>query len=332
MLWTTILTMCLLSTIKTAHKQALSSGRVYKLKWRGYNPTPVQHLTGEDLQFVDFTAYNNQLTDQQWITFQAKERGLQRNAGHKETAREKSVWVRSYPSDTTAAALTAWIEAQLRFIRDVIQPQVRPRTSRVKKVRRDKLAYLWQHRRKRAIQIILNKSEYPETPPCPNNVNEVQSYYSDKCQGITSIDDAPLPPPWDDLLQSQESEFLPMSSPFTEDELRNVLDSLPHNKSSGSDGVMYETLKSTSLRQTLLPIFNTCLINKRVPKSWKGALIHRIPKKDNVPNDPSTWRDISLLPTIYKVFMKCVLSRILPWLVDANILSTKQKANIESKG
>ena len=38
------------------------------------------------------------------------------------------------------------------------------------------------------------------------------------------------------------------------------------------------------------------------------------------------------MPTIYKVFMKCILSRILPWLVDANILSTDHKAYIERQG
>ncbi|ROL44176.1 Histone H2B [Anabarilius grahami] len=66
--------------------------------------------------------------------------------------------------------------------------------------------------------------------------------------------------------------------------------------------------------------------SSKVPDSWKGALI--IPKKDNIPDDPSTWRDISLLPTIYKVFMKCILARVLPWLMKADILSTKQKAYI----
>ena len=30
--------------------------------------------------------------------------------------------------------------------------------------------------------------------------------------------------------------------------------------------------------------------------------------------------------------MKCVLRRILPWLVDANILSNEQKAYIERQG
>ena len=97
------------------------------------------------------------------------------------------------------------------------------------------------------------------------------------------------------------------------------------------DGVTYESLKATQ-PATLTSIFNTCLENNRVPESWKGALVHRIPKKDNIPDNPSTWRDISLLPTIYKVFMKCILSRVLPWLVDENILSPKQKAYINRQG
>ncbi len=105
---------------------------------------------------------------------------------------------------------------------------------------------------------------------------------------------------------------------------------LPNNKASGSDGVTYKMLKSgkSTLCPVLTNIFNICLENGKVPEAWKGALIHRIPKKDNIPDDPSTWRDISLLPTVYKVFMKCLLSRILPWLVETGTLSSKQKAYI----
>ena len=34
--------------------------------------------------------------------------------------------------------------------------------------------------------------------------------------------------------------------------------------------------------------------NEKIPLSWKGALIYRAPKKDNILDDPTTWRDISL--------------------------------------
>ena len=115
-------------------------------------------------------------------------------------------------------------------------------------------------------------------------------------------------------------------------EVETVLHTLPNNKACGIDGVTYENLKTAQICNTLTSIFNVCLENKKVPESWKGAGIYRIPKKDNVPNDPSTWRDISLLYIIYKVFMKCVLSRVLPWLVDNSILSPKQKAYINRQG
>ncbi|KAL2076732.1 hypothetical protein ACEWY4_027672 [Coilia grayii] len=239
--------------------------------------------------------------------------------------------VTTCPLHGTAEALSTWMEVQLCYLQDVIQPQLKTWTSRTKKISRDKLAYLWQHRRTKAINIILNNSVYPDAHPCPDNVQEVQSFYFNKCQACspTSIDDDLLPPPWANSLNLPEPNHPPVCSLFTEVELGKVLNSLPRHKSSGSDGVTYETLKSINWKDPFLPTFNTCLINRRVPKSWKGALIHRIPKKDNVPSDPCTWRDISFLPTIYKVFMKCILCRILPWLVDEYILSTKQKAYID---
>lgn len=80
--------------------------------------------------------------------------------------------VKSWPLHGTAAALSSWIEAQLCFLRNMIQPQFKSQPSRFKKMSRDKLSYLWQHRRKKAIKIII----------CAENVQEVQSFYFKKCQ------------------------------------------------------------------------------------------------------------------------------------------------------
>ncbi|KAK0144025.1 putative RNA-directed DNA polymerase from transposon X-element [Merluccius polli] len=129
----------------------------------------------------------------------------------------------------------------------------------------------------------------------------------------------------------EEPVFHPDTAHFTQAEVEAVLRTLPNNKASGMDSVSYKDLKATQAAE-ITSIFNVCLENRRVPDSWKGALVHRIPKKDNIPDNPTTWRDISLLPSIYKVFMKCVLARILPWLVDVDILSPKQKAYINRQG
>ena len=180
---------------------------------------------------------------------------------------------------------------------------------------------------------MLNDCMFSTPPSDPGDTEQVYNYYRKKCQFDPSTLLLELPP-WNDDLDITTTESPPCTSAFTIEDIEKVIVNMPNNKASGSDGVTYETLKAT--RRTschiVKSILNTCLLNGKVPSSWKGALIHRIPKKDNVPEDPSTWRDISLLPSVYKVFMNCMLSRILPWLVDTGILSNKQTAYIGQQG
>ena len=62
---------------------------------------------------------------------------------------------------------------------------------------------------------------------------------------------------------------------------------------------------------TLENIFNRVLWYKHVPRGWKHELVQRIPKKNYDPDDLSTLKDISLLPCLYKFFIKC-------WLYEKN--------------
>ncbi len=94
-----------------------------------------------------------------------------------------------------------------------------------------------------------------------------------------------MPPP--------KPTFFPETTHFTQQVVETVVNYLPNNKASGKDGT-YETFKNMQSHKILTTVFNVCLEYKRIPDSWKGALILRIPKKYNIPVDPSTWRDISL--------------------------------------
>ena len=89
------------------------------------------------------------------------------------------------------------------------------------------------------------------------------------------------PPPWANSIELVAPDYYPSTANFTFDEVDKVVSQLPNNRASGYDGVTYETIKATKpwSTQTLTNIFNICLINGKVPNSWKGALIHRIPKK-----------------------------------------------------
>ena len=58
---------------------------------------------------------------------------------------------------------------------------------------------------------------------------------------------------------------------------------------------------------------------KKYPRTWKGALVRRNSKKNYDSNDLTTLRDISLLPTIYKIFAKCLVNRLLPTLIGSSV-------------
>lgn len=91
---------------------------------------------------------------------------------------------RGLPQVQTRDSLGSWIEAELRFLRDVVQPALgasRSATQDQKQVGKDKLAYLWQNRKAKAIQVILNDSKYPSAPACTNSKQLVQKYYTAKC-------------------------------------------------------------------------------------------------------------------------------------------------------
>ena len=320
--------MCLIATLKSAFKQALNSGHVYKQCSNVYDPSP-PHSVG-DIP-VDFELYVRPLSDREWITFQKHERAyrgtldtklLQERTNFAVTPGGAEKWSKlvsvlvgvffengilsrmqrngrpygypllkyaarilkkfplcdDYPVDITPDSIITWIEAQLCFIRERVQPALRATGTQTQrqqnKVSRNKLAYLWQHRKSKAIDVIMNNSCFPKPPPAVSNTATVHDYYKAKYQDVPNT--MPLAtPPWHNVIENIKPGYLPDISRFTAEEVDTVLISLPNNKASGSDGVTYETLRATRpmSTQNLTYIFNTCLINERVPDSWKGALI-----------------------------------------------------------
>ena len=275
--WKTVWTMCLVSTIRVAYKQALQSGRVYKQQQRlPHDPTP-DPPRGLGITSPEFFELVNPLTEQQWQAFQAKERAYRSSLvsedhlekEHYVSSADPGSWIRliklligiffnngvftsesrrgipfgfpllkfvarvlkklptkqPLPEPLTPALACSWIEVQLRFLRDTVQPSLTAtrRQQQRRKVSRDKLSYLWQHKQSRAIQIILNNSEYPDPPPCPDNCEEVQLHYENKCRGRVSMTDPLPPPPWRFELPPTEPVNLPDVTRFTQAEVETVL-------------------------------------------------------------------------------------------------------------
>ena len=62
---------------------------------------------------------------------------------------------------------------------------------------------------------------------------------------------------------------------------------------------------------------------------WKHAIIQRIPEKNFNRNDLWTLRDISLLPTSYKVFSRCLCNRLIEFI--SNEVSFSQGVYLEKR-
>jgi hypothetical protein len=101
---------------------------------------------------------------------------------------------------------------------------------------------------------------------------------------------------------------------ITEEEINQVIDNMPNNKSPGVDGLTYEFYKDT--KDLIIPIltklFNNILEEGHIPNSWSTSLITLIPKKDDDLTKVNNWRPISLVNTDAKIFIKILANRLNP--------------------
>lgn len=71
-------------------------------------------------------------------------------------------------------------------------------------------------------------------------------------------------------------------------------------------------------------IFNAVLRTGYFPDQWKVAQVILIPKPGKPPEDPKSYRPISLLPVLSKVFEKLLLARLRSLLADNNLIPDHQ--------
>ena len=112
------------------------------------------------------------------------------------------------------------------------------------------------------------------------------------------------------------SYFLsPASEPqlTTPDEVHEATRRLKVSKAPGSNGLPNRALKHLPRRavSVLARIFNAVLHTHHLPPTWKHARVISILKPGKDPALPSSYRPISLLDTIGKLFEKILLVRIL---------------------
>lgn len=132
----------------------------------------------------------------------------------------------------------------------------------------------------------------------------------------------------DYLQQSFDGEIVPT----TAEELKSLIAETKTRKAPGPDGVKNVLLKHLPMTVItwLVLIFNTMMRLSLYPKSWKNAFITPVlkPKKD--PSNPFSYRPISLLSLISKLFERVIGKRLREELVDKGIIPTEQFGFMEN--
>ncbi|VDI51031.1 Hypothetical predicted protein [Mytilus galloprovincialis] len=107
-------------------------------------------------------------------------------------------------------------------------------------------------------------------------------------------------------------------------ELKRALLNLKNGKATGIDNLPNEFLKSEKLIHVLLELFNVCFSNGIVPDAWCQSIICPLLKKGKDYRDPLSYRCISLMSTVAKVFSQILNGRLMKYLENNKLLSEEQ--------
>lgn len=109
-------------------------------------------------------------------------------------------------------------------------------------------------------------------------------------------------------------------------EIKLILRKLKNMKAPGDDGVFYILLKKLSddSLEFICEIFNRCLELAYFPNKWKNAKVIPILKPDKNPAEAASYRPISLLPSISKLFERIIANRMITHINDNSIFVDEQ--------
>ncbi|KAF8789716.1 putative RNA-directed DNA polymerase like protein [Argiope bruennichi] len=109
-------------------------------------------------------------------------------------------------------------------------------------------------------------------------------------------------------------------------EIIDIIKKLNVKKATGPDGIPNKAIKMLTINAIthLTKIFNRCLQLNHFPTVWKIAHVLMFPKPNQNPKLPGSYRPISLLSNIGKIFEKLLLARLTEFCNDNSIIPDDQ--------
>lgn len=112
----------------------------------------------------------------------------------------------------------------------------------------------------------------------------------------------------------------------TADEVQTIIRDLHPRKAPGADGITNKVLKlfPPHLISLLTAIFNAAMANNSFPQPWKDAVVIGIPKPGKPKDQPSSYRPISLLNTMGKIYERLIYTRLRDFAEDNSLIPDTQ--------
>ena len=107
---------------------------------------------------------------------------------------------------------------------------------------------------------------------------------------------------------------------FTDEELNKALHLLKPGKACGLDGITTEMINhfGTKTKSWVLELFNKCAKTGKIPNGWKKSKVVALLKPGKDPKESKSYRPISLLCILYKLYERMILARI-STIVEENL-------------
>jgi hypothetical protein len=115
--------------------------------------------------------------------------------------------------------------------------------------------------------------------------------------------------------------------PFTEQEVTDIILAQNPSKAPGVDGITADIIKKLHQMDSslLTEVYNKCLSVESFPDFWKKSIVKVIPKSGKTDYTRSdSYRPISLLPVLGKIYEKLLINRVMDFLRKKNKLNEKQ--------
>ena len=170
---------------------------------------------------------------------------------------------------------------------------------------------------RKAWQTIRKISNDPTAPKPPCLVTANQVAHQLLVNGRGEMPTKPKCPKLSPISEDDSS----LVFPFTEEEYKKGIAALKNKKAAGIDDVLVEQLKNLGPRahRWIHSMLNVCFTENRIPKVWRQSKIIAILKPGKDSAKPKSYRPISLLCHMYKLYERLILNRIAP-SVDRHLI------------